>query len=248
MEKYEKDSYDILNAGVVAYSPKLVYLKTKYLLEVLNLQIDELVVFANTFEIADEIIYEKFEPTIDKSDLGHSKLKNKIKNLISRNSYLYYAISEIYKGRNLLDDQSRPQVTVPLFEEIWPTKENFINERILWEKSPHYEKWGEKGLQLADKNISALFALCKAHGVEIVAVSHPIYEEIMENHMECMYSQLWEKHCLSNNAMFLNLYPVFMNNSLSSEETISKYYITGDGHWNENGHALIADFLFKNIK
>ncbi len=247
IDKYDNNQIEILNAGVIAYSPKLVYLKTKFLLEVQKIKINKLVVFANTFEIADELIYESFKPVINKADLRHSKIKNKIKNIISRNSFLYFALSEIYNGRNFLQDPSKPAETVPLMEEIWPTKDHFIKERIYWEFSPYFEKWGKRGFNLAKENTKALFELCKEHNIEVVAVCHPIFEEILDDHRECLYVKMWEDYCNEYNASFLNLYPVFMNSKKTAQEVVDEYYITGDGHWNEKGHKLVARFLYQNI-
>ncbi len=47
---------EILNAGVVSYSPKLFYLKIKYLIDEIGLRFDELFVFIDISDIQDEIV------------------------------------------------------------------------------------------------------------------------------------------------------------------------------------------------
>src|SRR6201988_2245753 len=47
------DKVEFLNAGVVSYSPSIYYKKIKYLLDA-GLQVDEVVVFSDTSDVADE--------------------------------------------------------------------------------------------------------------------------------------------------------------------------------------------------
>ncbi|NOU18146.1 MAG: hypothetical protein HOO91_11380 [Bacteroidales bacterium] len=245
--KYDQNQYEILNAGVIAYSPKLIYLKTKFLIEVTKLKFNKLIVFANTVEISDEIIYESFVPKISKNDADYNSRKNKAIKYLRKNSFLYFALSEIYRGRNFLKDPTKPSSTLPLCEDVWPTKQDYINQRLYWEDSVNYEKWGKKGFTLAQTNISSLFELCRNYNIEMIVVTHPLPEEVLEHHIECKYVQLWENYCKKYNAQFINLYPVFMNNSLSPEEVVNTYYIKGDGHWTHKGHKLVADYLYNNL-
>lgn len=64
-DRLRGNGYDILNAGVVSYSPKIHYLKMQYLLEHVGLKIDELVVMVDVSDPRDEIEYSDFEPCYD---------------------------------------------------------------------------------------------------------------------------------------------------------------------------------------
>jgi len=54
--------YEILNAAAVSYSPRIYYLKTKYLIEEKGLVFDELYVFIDISDIQNEIVYQNFYP------------------------------------------------------------------------------------------------------------------------------------------------------------------------------------------
>ena len=64
-EKAGPFNFDVLNAGVVSYSPKLYYLKLKYLLETTDLDFDELFVFIDISDIQDEIDYSIWNPVVE---------------------------------------------------------------------------------------------------------------------------------------------------------------------------------------
>jgi hypothetical protein len=53
---------EVLNAAVVSYSPKLYYLKIRYLLEHRGFHFDHVFVFIDISDIQNELSYEQFEP------------------------------------------------------------------------------------------------------------------------------------------------------------------------------------------
>jgi len=61
-ERWSDRNVDVLNAGVVSYSPRIYELKTRYLLEKEGLKFDHLVVFIDISDIQDELFYEAFQP------------------------------------------------------------------------------------------------------------------------------------------------------------------------------------------
>ena len=58
----EKSGIEILNAGVIGYSPRLYYLKTEYLLNIQKLEFDELLVFIDMSDIDNEHLYQDYKP------------------------------------------------------------------------------------------------------------------------------------------------------------------------------------------
>jgi hypothetical protein len=51
---------DVLNAGVSDYGPSVYYLKTKYLLD-LGLQVNEIIVYVDISDVADEAVSYRFD-------------------------------------------------------------------------------------------------------------------------------------------------------------------------------------------
>lgn len=60
LNKIDTSEVEILNAAAVSYSPRIHYLKTKFLLEDMGLKFDELFVFIDISDIQNEIVYEDF--------------------------------------------------------------------------------------------------------------------------------------------------------------------------------------------
>ncbi len=46
---------------------------------------------------------------------------------------------------------------------------------------------------------------------------------------------------------FVNLFDTFIDNGLTPDQTYLRYYISGDVHWNEAGHKVVADALFEQM-
>jgi hypothetical protein len=60
--RLDPEEYEILNGAAVSYSPRIYYLKTKYLIEERGLEFDELFVFIDISDIQNEIVYRDFNP------------------------------------------------------------------------------------------------------------------------------------------------------------------------------------------
>ena len=58
----DPSTVELLNAGVRSYSPKLYYLKTRYLIETLGLKFNYIYVLIDISDIQDEIAYENYVP------------------------------------------------------------------------------------------------------------------------------------------------------------------------------------------
>jgi hypothetical protein len=58
-----------------------------------------------------------------------------------------------------------------------------------------------------------------------------------------MQSVYWKTFCCERNIGFLDLLPLFYDNT-DPHGVIERYFIPGDHQWNERGHRLVADALF----
>ena len=88
----DSSGLDVLNGGVMGYSPKLYYLKTKYLLEQ-GLSIDELVVLVDLSDIPNEVeLYRGFEPT---GSAALRALTFRLHVFLKGHSYAYYAVNTL---------------------------------------------------------------------------------------------------------------------------------------------------------
>lgn len=239
-KKVDHEKYDILNAAVVSYSPKIYYNKVKYLLENKHLKINQLYVFIDISDIFNEIEYEIFEPQVSNS-IGFPTLVEKTATVLQHYSFLYnishyyYSLIHINNNMNSLDYISKHREEV----NLWT-----LNEAV-------YKEWGEKGVQLAEKYMQKLVDLCKAHNITVTVAVYPWQSEIYFGNRNSKQVRIWRDFSEKNSIKFINYYPDFFdapfpgtpNSDFTPQHIVNKFFIPGDIHWNEAGHRLIAEKL-----
>ncbi len=235
---------ELLNAGVVSYSPKLYYLKTKYLIEKKRLHFDELIVFMDISDPMDEIIYKDYE--IGKKPKVFYKPTDfvKTKNLLKHISYTYYSLTRFHHRND-----PHPLIINKAYEakvENYPWKD-YYKERETWTSdSIVLKKWGIKGLKLAKKNMKHLLHLCQNHNIKMNIVVYPYPYHILNERENCLQVSIWKKFCFDHKIEFIDLFPLFIQNK-SPETIILKNFFIDDIHWNENGHHLVSREILKHI-
>ncbi len=246
-----KDSIDVLNAGCVSYSPKLYYLKTKYLLEK-QLRFDELFVFIDISDIQDETVYESFisrneialNIPIQKKDINITKNYNtlhggfplsinqeKLVENFNENSFLFhYAYN--YKAANSVTEEDL-----------------YYKERPNWTLNDTiYKKWGIKGVALAQENMKKLADLCQQNSIKLTIAVYPWPEQIKAKDLDSKQVKIWQQFTSENKIAFINFFPNYINAESSNYQPFyDKYFIKGDVHWNEAGNKIVADSLINYI-
>ncbi len=241
-ERLDQHKFEILNASVVSYSPKLYYLKTKYLLENVGLKFDELIVCFDISDVQDEIVYEHFEPSDSYLSFGLNHLLYFLRN----NSIIYKGITKIQDKLN-----SRPvgswQDKVSIGFQGLAQRDDFDTQRPMWTYDEEiWRSWGEKGFRLATENMDKLFDLCREHGVKFTIVVYPWPSEFIKKNLDSRNVTLWKRYCKSRGINFINLYESF-DWSEKAVNIIAQYYIPHDMHFNKNGHKLVAKTLLENF-
>lgn len=237
---------EILNAGVVSYSPKLHYLKLRYLIENVALDFNEVFILIDNSDIMDEITYADFTPYNNNS---FKKTGFKLKNFFFNHSYIYYTISDFINKsrRNTIAESWNPFSGKSIADESAIQNDDFIEATLDWSyQKDKYEKWGKKGLGLAAQNMDQLIELCRSNQIAIQLVIYPWPNLIQRNDLNNIQVRFWEDYCTNNSIQLINLYPAFISPG-SSEETISNYFIPGDVHWNENGNKYVANLLLQHL-
>jgi hypothetical protein len=227
-----KDKYEVLNAGVTSYSPKLYFLKTEYLVNS-GYKFNQIVVMIDISDIQDEVIYENFQPGREKSLLRSIDLK------LSNISFSYHHFfRKILKKFN--PNRSGSQEESILEEKIIDRGRWTYDEKC-------YNDWGGKGLAEGEKNMKNLYDLCRIQGIKLTIAVYPWPEQLLYDSVESKQVLFWKRFCETNNIDFIDLFPYFFEDSCK-ECTVNKYFIHGDCHWNYNGHKLIAEKILARIK
>lgn len=212
---------EFLNAGVVTYSPKLYYLKTREWISQ-GLELEELWVVLDNPDIQDEIVYEGWYPGF----------------------WNYSTVLSIYEKLKI----RYKKVITPTI--IWDEK-NYYAERERWiYDNAIYEKWGQRGLQLAKQNLGQLKQLCDDNKIKLHLVIFPRPEQIKRAVLKDRYVESCETFSKELAIDLVNLYPSFIRagDAVNNQQLIDECFIPGDAHWNSKGHRRVAEALLPNFK
>jgi hypothetical protein len=212
------------------------------------LKFDELYVYFDISDVQDEIEYESFQP----SDSDILSFLNRLNFLLKRYSFTCnVAIREIIKIKRELLLKSIGTVSIPKHnnEEIkqvspnkilWKNQDDYLEHRDAWTYDENIrKKWGEKGISLAIENMDKLYRLCQQHNIRLTIAVYPWPGEILRNNFNSINISLWQEFCNKRDITFLNCYPYFFTGD-QAKNIVEKYYVTGDVHFNLNGHKLMA--------
>ncbi len=246
----------ILNAGVVSYSPKLYYLKTKYLLEKVGLQFDALFVFIDISDIQNEFAYEKFEP---KNKNWITISVDNINLFLRRRSFIYYGLKKYYQDSQrtafynaISNNQIKHNNTVDIYHDFFSdfddkllmSNPEFHTTLTEWYSDKSlYERWGKKGVSLMTHHMKQLVKLCKEHNIDLTISVHPWRRNVQKGNSEDPHVSYWRRFANEHHTEFINFYPVFINGK-NADSVIQRNFHLKDNHWNGAGHNKI----FKKLR
>jgi len=225
---------EILNAAVLSYSPIIYLRKVQYLLEDVGLDFDELVVFLDISDIQDETLYyfdensnvKKVEE--ERTDVSKT-LRARAKRLLKENSILARTLREL---RNVV------------FSDHWAPVQRSIrlcDWRSRWTVDDEvFEHYGRRGLENADRNLTQLRELLRVRGIPMTLVVYPWPRQIQHRDLDSRQVRYWKDWSERHGVAFQNHFPAFIDER-PFEEVIRRYFISGDIHWNDEGHRLIAE-------
>ena len=248
--RIDKSKVELLNAGVRAYSPKIYYLKTEYLLEKLGLKFDYMIVLVDVSGIQNEIAYENYVPSDTSYYLAMTDIYLKEWFLSYRNiteKLLGEALAKVRQRLFGSDDMIHSWASR---RDLWSDVLDYARERDAWlydEKV--YEKWGKRGIELAEKNMDRLYELCKRHNIPMTIVVYPWPSQVLQGDLDSKQVSIWKNFAEKRQIDFVNCFPYFIDQSnVNGADKVLKYFLPGDVHWNEQGHILMADVLWKKLR
>ncbi|MBN2122665.1 MAG: SGNH/GDSL hydrolase family protein [Deltaproteobacteria bacterium] len=233
------EQYDVLNAAVTSYSPKLYRLKLKYLIDVVGLKVDEVFVFIDISDIQDEIVYEHFSPS-------PLPLRDRITNVLMKNFYcIHHASILLRKWKHIPSKETKGPAPPKRPSGEYDFWGNYYADRGKWLYDKKiFDLWGRKGLRLASENIHKLHVLCKIHRIGLHLAVYPWPENIRAPERNGTHTEHWRKFAEERHIGFIDLFPLFIDDR-DPQEVIEDLFIPGDSHWNEKGHRVIADTLYR---
>lgn len=254
-----QDSIEVLNAGCVSYAPKLYYLKTKHLIEKTKLQFDELFVFIDISDIQDETVYASFvgkDSLIKKTEQPQNQVvvNNSIANKQTTDTQTKdtkNTLSSFFNFAKLFPDFNNNSIIFyALYSRFAPpdnSQKQYYEERPNWTLNDSiYQKWGKKGVALAQENMKKLVTLCNQNQIKLTIAIYPWNQQVKQRDINSKQVQIWTQFATQNQVQLINLFPHFINAASANFDTFyKKYYIAGDVHWNEAGNKFFADALLQ---
>lgn len=226
------ENVDVLNAGVVSYSPIIYWRKTKYLIETVGLQFDEMVVFLDISDARDEAesYYLDDQGNVQSHLFKDPKIRRKILNRIRRDG----VVDSLSRYLSILTDFStRP---------AWETGRWTIDPDLL-------EKYGRPGLAQMTIYMNRLRELLKRHGIQLTVAVYPWPAQIREKNLDSIQAVYWRDWCRRYHIDFIDYFPVFIDpEGKDPQKVIDQYFIPGDAHWNRQGHERIADVFCRHFR
>jgi hypothetical protein len=255
-------SFEVLNASCISYSPRIEYLKARYLLEQ-GLKVNHIFVLIDISDMQNELVYEKFAPE-ERSWRNEAWFSAKF--FLKTHSSVFYLINSIVEKRrtNEFLEKARffnepgvigtPANALELYASFF---RGFDDEVLLsnpqfhgvgeWYYSETFRKLAERGIQLGQENLLRLKQLCDEHNIGLTISVHPWHYQILKRDDEDYYVQAWKTFAERNGIGFVNLFPLFIN-SQNPAITTKMFFIKDDNHWNEFGHALVASRLERHFR
>ncbi len=250
-ESLKADGTEVLNAASVSYSPKLYFLKTRYLIEQRHLAFDELYVFIDISDPHDEIIYKYWEPgsgafasglrTLDKFFRRHSFLYSygAARRRLNREK----AINNAFPAESSADARFWVQDLKEYLRRADPEK-----DRFLWpNKQSALDEWGREGLSLCERYMTELQKLCSRYGIRLTIGIYPSPYQLTSSSLAGIAVTFWREFAEERGTGFLNLFPAFIGSD-PPQTVYAKYFIQGDGHWNEAGNRHVAEAVLNHIR
>lgn len=232
---------EVLNAGVVSYSPKLYDLKTRWLVEREGLRFDALVVFVDISDVQDEVRYEAFVPQPEAGAMA------RVRSWWRRHSLVAQLADRFFAAERPIDNRFRRDAQIDVWLATLPTSGATSNSDAgRWEwtyDDALFDAWGRKGLELAATHMAELAAFCREHQIALTIAVYPGPFQIFANEREGRQNRFWREFCAREQIGFIDLFPAFIDPATypGPDVVYERFFIPDDVHWNEAGHALVAD-------
>lgn len=247
--------WEILNASVSSYAPAVYYAKIRHLIETVGLELDRVVVFIDVSDLYDEAFWYRLGSDgrvadSDPSNTGQRAVFDKgFAQTLRENSILIafgFLVRDTVRyqiGRAKM--KARPDEK-PTDVALWIAKTTGVRETKWLFDQNEYEGWAKRGISEAKSHMHLLKALLDKHGIGLDVVIYPWPDSIVRKDHPSKQEAVWQDWGREAGVRVIDLFPLFLN-SRSPVDTLSEYFIPYDVHWNERGHALVADVLLREL-
>ncbi len=250
---------EVLNASCISYSPKIEYLKARYLIDKVGLKVNHIFVLIDISDLQNELVYDKFNPDLNIHFLPDFMMH--VERFLRARSFIYYMVStinehrqqdEFMKTAKLFDTQGKQEGENDTYRLYAGFFDHFNDKTLLsdpqfhgvgeWYYNDHFKPLADKGIDMGEHYLLLLKKLCDEKGIGLTISVHPWHPQVLIGNPDDYYVTRWKTFAMKNAISFVNLFNVFIDgeNPVLVNEM---YYIKNDNHWNEFGHKKVAEFL-----
>jgi len=250
----DTNKIEILNGGCASFSPKLYYLRLKYLLEQDKLKADEVYCFLDYSDVGDEILYEDFVASTPSVFTAFKITSLLFVRKYSLTAHIYFDISsKAFVSKHL--DGPNNEIAEAVY---WVKSSNdflercndFLLVRNFWHgilSQQPFHPCVRSGLGSISNHIVLIKELCAKNNINFRVVIYP-YPHLLSTADRRYAEETYKSLVTGAGVDYVNLYTTFSpSNQDSIPQIVSKYYIGGDSHWNTTGHELVAKTLLPYV-
>ncbi len=235
-QQFAARGMEVLNAAVVSYAPIIYDRKVRHLVERIGLRFHHLVVLLDISDIQDEADYYSDDGGGGIRD-RHNPISEAWRTFVRDHTIAINCIGQVLHRLRKGDE------TVMALDKslnLW---------RSLWTVEPAaFASYGERGLSRAAAHLGRLRAFLRERGLGMTLAVYPWPDQIMRNDRDSLQVSHWRTWCAENDVRFVNCFPRFFAGGAAAADVVRDYFIAGDVHWNERGHALIAGELAADLE
>jgi hypothetical protein len=220
-DRLGRDRTEILNAGVMFYTPKLEALKLAYLVEAVGLLVQEVVLLVDISDPMNELTFADWKP---------GPLPFSARYWLKRHSYL---------GHLVLDKVKEPD---PVAARLWPDGSD-ARELYEWTLRPdQVERWAGRGLRLAAGHVDEMVELCRRHAIRLTLTVYPWPYHLSMKDRDSIQLHFWRDYAAAHGIDFVDLWSAFFDRARPGQGN----FLAHDVHWSPAGHRLVADLLYEH--
>jgi hypothetical protein len=233
---------EFLNAAVAGYSPIIYYKKIKYLLES-GLHFDEVVVFPDLSDIADEATNyfcidddPRYKHYCGSEPMVPAPVPAGPTNFLKRNFIVSERIRQMIK--HAIQKSPHPMPDHPERTVDW-TFTDF--------KKPLLPLGVEGGIARNLENMQKLADLLAKQNIPLTIAIYPWPNVLFYDDRDSRQIAIWRAFCVKNCKEFINLFPAFFSEKDAHTDWYDRLFIYGDVHFSVKGHRLMFQELAKRL-
>ena len=254
---YAKQNIELYNAGVASYTACLYWLKLKHLIKKTRFEFDEVILLPDISDLSNEISMRKeldqFNDMVERNNTQTSdfvldqlnqsidptsptSLQGEVKFFLKQNTVLTYLILNTIKDSLVADPYDRSYGILM-----------GVNKKHPWQLDDYLTQTDSS---LIFDSMDHLHELLSSHGIKLTIIIYPWPQQIFQGEENTQYAKEWKVWCSRKKVHLIDLFGNFIQSAKirGKNEFIEKNFYRLDNHWNQKGHAFVAEQILQEYK